>query len=127
MRKFINILLFFVVIIFLQSCETTGKKKVVYKQPDTLINTSDVVAEGKKDLEKKAKEGPKPVKLEKKKEFKRKTLTTEKARNYVSIPDQYKNLKQTISINFQGLDFKYVMSLMADIGKINIIVGDEVS
>ena len=67
MRKFINILLFFVVIIFLQSCETTGKKKVVYKQPDTLINTSDVVAEGKKDLEKKAKEGPKPVKLEKKK------------------------------------------------------------
>ena len=55
MRKFINILLFFVVIIFLQSCETTGKKKVVYKQPDTLINTSDVVAEGKKDLEKKAK------------------------------------------------------------------------
>ena len=127
MKKFINILLFFVFAVLLQSCETSGKKKAVYKQPETLINTSDVITQGKKDLEKKAKEGPKPVKLEKKKELKRKTLTTEKARNYVSIPDQYKNLKQTISINFQGLDFKYVMSLMSDIGKINIIVGDEVS
>jgi len=32
-----------------------------------------------------------------------------------------------ININFQGLDFKYVMSLMADIADINILVGDEVS
>jgi len=32
-----------------------------------------------------------------------------------------------ININFQGLDFKYVMSLMADIADINILVGDEVN
>ena len=29
-----------------------------------------------------------------------------------------------VDINFQGLDFKYVMSLMADIADINILVGD---
>ena len=32
-----------------------------------------------------------------------------------------------VNINFQGLDFKYVMSLMADIADINILVGDEVN
>jgi type IV pilus assembly protein PilQ len=37
------------------------------------------------------------------------------------------NLKQNISINFQGLDFKYAMDLMAEIGDINILVGEEVS
>ena len=51
---------------------------------------------------------------------KRKTITTQNVKNYVSIPDNYYNLKQKISINFQGLAFKFVMSLMAEIGKINI-------
>ena len=32
-----------------------------------------------------------------------------------------------VDINFQGLDFEYVMSLMAEIADINILVGDEVS
>ena len=60
-------------------------------------------------------------------EDKRKTITTQNVKNYVTISDDYANLKQPVNINFQGLDFKYVMSLMADIGEVNILVGDEVS
>ena len=94
---------------------------------EVLIDTSKIVTEGKKSLDKKVKEGPKPKVLKKSQEIKRKTLTTENVKNYVSIPDTYKSLKQNISINFQGLDFKYAMGLMAELGEINIIVGEEVS
>ena len=93
-----------------------------------LIEPSDVVVQGREDMDKLVKAGPKPYDPD----FdvtanKRKTLTTENIRNYVTIPDEYGNLKQEISINFKNLDFEYAMSLMADIGDVNILVGDEVS
>ena len=93
----------------------------------TLIDREKIVTEGEESIENNVKSGPKPKVLKKPTEAKRKTLTTENVKNYVSIPDSYINLKQNISINFQGLDFKYAMGLMADIGEINIIVGEEVS
>ena len=93
----------------------------------SLIDREKIVTEGEVSIEKNVDSGPKPKVLKKPKEAKRKTLTTENVKNYVSIPDSYINLKQNISINFQGLDFKYAMGLMADIGEINIIVGEEVS
>ena len=58
---------------------------------------------------------------------KRKTITTENVRNYVTIPDDYGNLKQEVSLNFNNVDFSYAMALMAEIGQINILVGDEIS
>ena len=72
-------------------------------------------------------DGPKPYDTSIPRVDKRKTITTENVKNYVTISDEYTNLKQMVDINFQGLDFKYVMSLMADIADINILVGDEVS
>ena len=124
-KHYIKIIIFFSLLIFLQGCETT-KPTVKVHGDKPLIDTKKVIADGKKDLEKKIKDGPKPLKkvIEKNK---RKTITTQNVKNYVSIPDDYYNLKQKISINFKGLDFKFVMSLMAEIGKINILVGDEVS
>ena len=131
MRKYLKILIILLIMPILYSCETIKKKKkVVLKHPEkggTLIDTKDVVGQGKKDMERRVDEGPKPVIPDIKITPKRKTLTTEKVKNYVTIPDEYKSLKQKISINFQGLDFKYVMTLMAEVGKINILVGDEVS
>ena len=124
-KHYIKIIIFFSLLIFLQGCETT-KPTVKVHGDKPLIDTKKVIADGKKDLEKKAKDGPKPLKKVVEKN-KRKTITTQNVKNYVSIPDDYYNLKQKISINFQGLDFKFVMSLMAEIGKINILVGDEVS
>lgn len=129
MYKHIKFLLILSLIPLLYSCETTGKKKVNVKpkEPEQLINSQEIIEKGQKQMEKMVLEGPKPKKPSKKIEPKRKTLTTETVKNYVSIPDKYIKLKQKISINFQGLDFKYVMSLMADLAEINILVGDEVS
>ena len=92
-----------------------------------LIDTAKIIVEGREDMDKKIIDGPKPYDTSIPRADKRKTITTENVKNYVYISDEYTNLKQMIDINFQGLDFKYVMSLMADIADINILVGDEVS
>ena len=131
MQKGLKIIIVFFISVILTGCTTldTFKDEKERKgiKGEVLIDTSKIVTEGQKSLEKKVKEGPKPKVLKKSKEVKRKTLTTENVKNYVSIPDTYTSLKQDISINFQGLDFKYAMGLMAELGEINIIVGEEVS
>ncbi len=125
MNKYFKIILSFLFIVLLQSCATTSKKPQSVHGDKPLIDTTKIIIEGTKDMDKKINEGPQPNDLEKTTE-KRKTLTTENVKNYVTIPDEHTHLKQLVSINFQGLDFRYVMSLMADIGDINILVGDEV-
>ncbi len=131
MKQVSKIVLIFCMSVILTGCKTLDTFKDEKERKglggEVLIDTSKIVTEGQKSLEKKVKEGPKPKILKKTKEVKRKTLTTENVKNYVSIPDTYKSLKQEISINFQGLDFTYAMGLMAELGEINIIVGEEVS
>tara|TARA_B100001057_G_scaffold425889_1_gene449625 strand:- start:1530 stop:3110 length:1581 start_codon:yes stop_codon:yes gene_type:complete len=131
MDKIIKILLTILLAVSLSSCATMetfkDEKDRDGIKEKTLIDREKIVTEGEESIEKNVKSGPQPKVLKKSKEAKRKTLTTENVKNYVSIPDTYTNLKQDISINFQGLDFKYAMGLMADIGEINIIVGEEVS
>ena len=80
-------------------------------------------------MDKKIEDGPKPYDgdFSPSEEERRITIAKEKIKSYVSISDDYSNLKQNISLNLQGLDFAYVMSVMADIGNVNILVGDEVS
>ena len=128
MNRYFKIILSFLFIVLLQSCATTSKKPQSVHGDKPLIDTAKIIVEGREDMDKKVREGPKPYGdgIEKITE-KRKTLSTEKVKSYVTISDEYTHLKQLVSINFQGLDFKYVMSLMADIGDINILVGDEVS
>ena len=131
MNRLLRIILIFYLTVILTGCKTldTFKDENVRDgiKEKTLIDSSKIVTDGEESIERKVKEGPKPIILKKPKETKRKTLTTEKVKNYVSIPDTYKNLKQKISINFQGIDFTYAMGLMAELGEINIIVGEEVS
>ena len=128
MIKFSKIFLIIFISVLMFGCQTMKKdKKINSDENESLIDTQKVVADGQKSMDKKVQEGPKPKVLKKIPEVKRKTLTEEKVQNYVSIPDSYTNLKQNISINFQGLDFKYAMDLMAEIGDINILVGEEVS
>ena len=113
-------------LIILYSCQNANKITTLPKRDKPLIDTKAVIKEGLKDMNKKIEDGPKPKKIEITKE-KRKTITTQKYKNYVTFPAGYRNLKQKISINFQNLDFKYAMGLMAEMGNINILVGDEVS
>ena len=128
MNRYFKIILSFLFIVLLQSCATTSKKPQSVHGDKPLIDTAKIIVEGRKDMDKKVREGPKPYDSEIViRGEKRKTIITEKVKNYVTISDEYTHLKQLVSINFQGLDFNYVMSLMADIGEINILVGDEVS
>lgn len=126
MKLVLKVFSLFFIILFFAGCETT-KPTVNVHGEKPLIDTSKVISDGKKQIEKKVKDGPKPIENSNNAKTKRKTITTQNVKNYVSIPDDFKNLKQKISINFQGLDFSYVMSLMAELGNINILVGDEVS
>ena len=126
MKLVIKIFSLFFIVLFFAGCETT-KPTVNVHGEKPLIDTSKVISDGKKQIDKKVKDGPKPIENTNNTKTKRKTITTQNVKNYVSIPDDFTNLKQKISINFQGLDFSYVMSLMAELGNINILVGDEVS
>ncbi len=126
MKKYFKILLLIFIIVSLQSCASTSKKKSVHGEKP-LIDTAEIIVQGRADMDKKVIDGPKPYDTTIEREDKRKTITTENVKNYVTISDEYTYLKQLVSFNFQGLDFEYVMSLMADIAGINILVGDEVS
>lgn len=126
MKKYFRILLSLLFIVLLQSCATT-KKPVSVHGDKPLIDTAKIIVDGRVDMDKKVIDGPKPYDTVLPREDKRKTITTENVKNYVNISDEYTHLKQMVNINFQGLDFKYIMSLMADIADINILVGDEVS
>ena len=127
MEKYFKIILSLLFIVLLQSCATPGKKPKLIHGDKPLIETAKIIVDGRADMDKKVIDGPKPYDTSIPREDKRKTITTENVKNYVNISDEYTNLKQMVDINFQGLDFKYVMSLMADIADINILVGDEVS
>ena len=127
MEKYFKIILSLLFIVLLQSCATPGKKPQSVHGDKPLIDTAKIIVEGRADMDKKVIDGPKPYDTSIPRADKRKTITTENVKNYVNISDEYTNLKQMVDINFQGLDFKYVMSLMADIADINILVGDEVS
>ena len=128
MKKTLRFILILSLLALLQSCATTTKKIGSVHGDKPLIDTKKIIVDGQKEMDQKVVDGPKPYDTEfTTRPDKRKTITTETVKNYVSISEEYSNLKQSISINFQGMDFKYVMSLMADIGEINILVGDEVS
>ena len=120
MKKYFKILLSLLFIILLQSCATT-KKPVAVHGDKPLIDTAKIIVDGRAGMDKKIIDGPKPYDTEIPREDKRKTITTQNVKNYVNISDEYTHLKQMVNINFQGLDFKYVMSLMADIADINIL------
>ena len=111
----------------MQSCAAPGKKpkSVICDKP--LIDTAEIIVQGRNDMDNKGIDGSIPFDTTFEREDKRKTITTENVKNYVTISDDFSHLKQLVSFNFQGLDFEYVMSLMADVAGINILVGDEVS
>ena len=71
--------------------------------------------------------GPTPLEGDFKKLQKRKKISSIKQKNYLLIPDESFLLKQSVSFKFQNLDYKEAMGLMAQIGEVNILVGEEVA
>ena len=83
MEKFTKIILAILFLAILSGCQTLDsikKNKKIKKdkvEEPSLIDSSKVVSDGQKSMDRKVKEGPKPKILKKAKEVKRKTLTTE--------------------------------------------------
>ena len=111
MKKYLKIFLSIFLIGLLQSCAAPGKKPKSVHGDKPLIDTAEIIVQGREDMDKKVIDGPKPYDTTFEREDKRKTITTENIKNYVTISDDYTHLKQLVSFNFQGLDFEYVMSL----------------
>jgi len=103
-----------------------AKQKKVFKH-DTPLIKQDVKKLGKMEVAKSAEMGPIPVEGDYKKLEKRKQISSVKEKNYLLIPDEYMLLKQKVTFKFQNLDYKEAMGLMAKIGDVNILVGEEVA
>ena len=122
--------LYLILVISVTGCVVKDGKIVKtmkdFKQPDTLIK-DDIRKKGQSEISKTIDMGPKPVFGDATKLKKRKTISSQTAKNYLLIPNKYKNLKQRVTLKFQNLDFRETMKLMSRMGQINILVGDEVA
>jgi type IV pilus assembly protein PilQ len=107
----------------LSSCAKEKEKPFIKK--DELIKN---MREGKDET---ITYGPKPYseseEYKKAMESKRKNITSEESRSFMTISSKYKNLKQNININFNNVEIKYVLEAMGELGDINILIGEEVS
>ena len=121
----ISLILIPLLFLMLTGCAEKMAKKT-FKHNTPLIKT-DVKQLGKKELEKSAEMGPIPIEGDVIKLKKRKQLSSVKERNYLLISEEFENLKQNVSFKFQNLDYKEAMALMAEVGEINILVGEEVA
>ena len=120
------IISFIFIIFFITGCAQPGKKVKGFKHDTPLIKT-DVKELGKAELEKDVKMGPIPAEADVIKLKKRKKISSVKERNYLLISEDYPKLKQTVTFKFQNMDYAEAMGLMAKIGNINILVGEDVA
>ena len=127
-KKIKIIPLFLILLVVLSNCTSTGKfKKAKPFKHNTPLIKENIKEAGQSEIAKTLEMGPKPVFGDTTNLNKRKKISSQSSRNYLIIPDSYTNLKQRVSLKFQNLDFKETMKLMAKIGEINILVGDEVA
>jgi len=126
-KLIIKFVLFSFLILFLNGCATGEFKKSKPFKHNTPLIKDDVRKSGKIEVEKTVDMGPKPTEGDTTKLQKRKKISSETARNYLLISDQFPLLKQSVTFNFKGLDYAEAMNLMSKIGEINILVGEEVA
>ncbi len=128
-KRFLNLSIVMILGFVLSGCANSQFAKK-YNKPfkhNTPLIKKDMKALGKAEIAKTLEMGPKPVPGNKKIQRKRKKITSETTRNYLLIPDEYKSLKQRVTLKFKNLDYKETMKLMGKIGEINVLVGDEVA
>ena len=126
--KSVKIFVLFSFLIFiLNACAPGGKSVLKEFKHNTPLIKEDVRKTGKAEIDKTVKMGPTPIEGDFKKLQKRKKISSVKAKNYLLIPDEYIQLKQRVTFKFQNLDYREAMNLMAKIGDVNILVGEEVA
>jgi type IV pilus assembly protein PilQ len=130
-KKINQFLVLLMVSLILSGCVVNkdGKYGLKKKEPWKINGNfpTDIQAKGKAEISKTIELGPKPVSTDNKKIKKRKIISSEIQKNYLSIPDKYPLLKQNVTFKFKNIEFKEVMLLMGKVGKINILVGEEIA
>ena len=118
----INILIFSVLVL-LSACSSRQVEK-------PLIKTDEFLEQAKKNIDETVKLGPKAVvetdEFKKAQENKRRNITSEETRSFIGVGTKFKNLKQTISINFNNVEIRNVLEAMGELGDINVLIGEEV-
>ena len=124
LKQFLSLIL---LVFLVLGCTATGKKSTTgFKHNPPLIK-DNVKIKGQAEVDKTVEMGPVPAEADVVKLKKRKKISSVKEKNYLLIPDDYANLKQKVTFKFQNMDYKEAMSLMAKIGGVNILVGDDVA
>ena len=130
-KKINQFLVLLMVSLILSGCVVNkdGKYGLKKKEPWKIKGNfpTDIQAKGKAEISKTIELGPKPVSKDNKKIKKRKIISSEVQKNYLTIPDKYPLLKQNVTFKFKNIEFKEVMLLMGKVGKINILVGEEIA
>ena len=114
-------------ILILNGCASGQLGKTKTFKHNTPLIKEDIRKEGELEVQKTVDMGPKPTIGDTQRLKKRKKISSQKAKNYLLIPDDYTLLKQNVTFNFKNLDYKEAMTLMSKIGEINILVGEEVA
>ena len=114
-------------ILILNGCASGQFKKTKTFKHNTPLIKDDIKKKGQQEIQKTVDMGPNPTIGDTHKLKKRKKISSQKAKNYLLIHDEYKLLKQSVTLNFKNLDYKEAMTLMSQIGEINILVGEEVA
>ena len=107
-KRLFNLSLVLILGFILSGCASSQFAKK-YNKPfkhNTPLIKKDMKALGKAEIAKTLEMGPKPVDGDVVKLKKRKKITSETQRNYLLIPDQYKSLKQRVTLKFKNLDYK---------------------
>ena len=125
-KPIINLIL---LVFVLSACTATGTGKKVSKglKHDTPLIKDDVKKLGKAEVDKTVKMGPTPAEADVIKLKKGKKISSVKEKNYLLIPDEFTDLKQQVSFKFQNMDYTKAMGMMAEIGGVNILIGDDVA
>ncbi len=114
-------------ILILNGCASGQLGKTKTFKHNTPLIKDDIRKKGALEIQKTVYMGPNPTIGDTRKLEKRKKISSQKAKNYLLIPDDYRLLKQNVTFNFKNLDYKEAMTLMSKIGEINILVGEEVA
>ena len=122
-----QILALVVASLILSGCANFNQKYNRDFKHNTPLIKGDIKKQGKAEIAKTIELGPKPVSGEGKKLQKRKKISSEIRKNYLSISKEYPLLKQSVTFKYKNLEFKEAMELMGKIGEINILVGEEVA
>ena len=122
-----QILALLVASLILSGCANFNQKYNKDFKHNTPLIKGDIKKQGKAEIAKTIELGPKPVSGEGKKLQKRKKISSEIRKNYLTISNEFPLLKQSVTFKYKNLEFKEAMELMGKIGEINILVGEEVA